>query len=256
MGCHGGTGQRNLHTRQRNVDELIQTTGTQQSRVDLIGTVGSADDEYVLLCVHTIHLSKNLVQNTVTSTSTIASAGSTRFRDGVQFIEEHDTRCRRAGLVEDVTDVGFGFTEPHSEKFGTLRSREFASLQRCDHEWRTYLDADEVCLTFVGNRLREQGLSTTRRPVEEDTFAGVHTELQELLRVFDRVLHGLLKFLLDLLQTTNIVPSGSGDFDDGLTKRGWVGGTESVLKTENTNQSVIRPQGVQSNRIHIDRHLP
>jgi hypothetical protein len=56
----------------------------------------------------------------------------------------------------------------------------------------TYLDTDEICLTLIGNGLGQQRLTSTRRSIEENTFAGRHSILQELLGMLDRVLDGLL----------------------------------------------------------------
>src|SRR5882762_4866575 len=53
------------------------------------------------------------------------------------------------------------------------------------------------------------------------------TIFNELLWVVDGVLNCLLQLQFDLLQTTNIVPSDSGHFDDSFVQRRWVGGAES-----------------------------
>ena len=52
---------------------------------------------------------------TVSSTSTITSGVTTGLGNRIQLVEEHHARSSGAGLVEDITDVGFGLTEPHSK---------------------------------------------------------------------------------------------------------------------------------------------
>lgn len=47
--------ERKERTYERDVDELIETSRTEESRIDLIGPVGSTDNENVLLGVHTVH---------------------------------------------------------------------------------------------------------------------------------------------------------------------------------------------------------
>ncbi len=53
-----------------------------------------------------------------------------------------------------------------------------------------YLDGDKVSLTFIGNGFRQQSLATSWGTVEQNTFRGGHTKLEELLRVLNRVLQG------------------------------------------------------------------
>ena len=53
-----------------------------------------------------------------------------------------------------------------------------------------YLDRDKIGLTFIGNGLGQQGLSTSWGTIKQNTLRGGHTELEELLRVLNRVLQG------------------------------------------------------------------
>lgn len=127
-------------TWKRDVNQLIESSRPQQRRIDLVRTVRSPDNEHVLLCVHAVHFSEDLVENSVACFA--AAAGSAAgFGDGVEFVKEHDAGCSGAGFVEDVADVGFGFAEPHGQEFGAF-------------------DADEIGLAFVGDCAREEGFST------------------------------------------------------------------------------------------------
>ena len=116
--------------REGNVDELIQSAGSQQRGVDDVGPVGGADDEhlshtcvnlfvfvefkpmkssghsYRLLAVHAVHLGQQLVQHAVRGTAGVAAAATTLHGDGVELIEEEDTRGAAAGLVKDLTHIG------------------------------------------------------------------------------------------------------------------------------------------------------
>merc|ERR1711936_32324 len=51
--------------RQRDVDELVQTAGPQDGGVDDVWPVGGSDDEDVLLAAHPVHLSQDLVDDSV-----------------------------------------------------------------------------------------------------------------------------------------------------------------------------------------------
>lgn len=73
-------------------------------------------------------------------------------------------------LVKDLSDVGFGLSEPHGEQ---LRS----------------FDRDEICLALIGDGFGQQSLTTTRGAVEQHTLGGSHAKLEELVWV----LHWVLK---------------------------------------------------------------
>ena len=59
-------------------------------------------------------------------------------------------------------------------------------------------------------------LTATGRSVEEDATGGLHSELEELLRVLDRVLDQFLKLSLDAFQATDVLPGDGRDLDDRL----------------------------------------
>ena len=57
---------------QRDVDQLIETTGTDQSLVEDVRSVGSADEEQVLFGACTVHLSEKLVKHAIGSTASVS----------------------------------------------------------------------------------------------------------------------------------------------------------------------------------------
>ena len=72
----------------------------------------------------------------------------------------------------------------------------------------------------------------------------------------DGVLDCLLQLQFDLLQTTNIVPSDSGHFDDSFAQRRWVGGAESeshILHRDAERVEHLRIDGflVQIDEVHF-----
>jgi hypothetical protein len=97
--------------------------------------------------------------------------------DGVELIKEEDTWSGLTGLFKDVTDIGFGLTKPHSEKFRSL-------------------DRNEVSLAFVGDSLGHESLTTPGRAIEEHTLAWRHAELFELFGMFHGVLDEFLEVAL------------------------------------------------------------
>ena len=62
-----------LHThtliRQGYVDELVQSARTQDGRVNDVRPVSGPNDEDILFCAHSVHLSQNLIDDTISCTS-------------------------------------------------------------------------------------------------------------------------------------------------------------------------------------------
>merc|ERR1719499_1424172 len=180
---------------------------------------------------------QDLVDHPVGSATSITTTAASGLGNGVQLVEEEDARCSAPGLVEHVPHVGLGLSEPHSEQ---LRA----------------LDGDEVGLALVGDGLGEQGLTTTRRSVEEDTSAGHHAELQELLWVLDWVLHQLLQLPLDVLEATNIGPGNGGHLDDALSGGRRCALAHGVAEVSHSDSKAVKYFSVNGLVLEIDQvHL-
>jgi hypothetical protein len=67
--------------------------------------------------------------------------------------------------------------------------------------------------------------------------------------MLDRVLHGLLKFLLDLLEATDVVPRDLRDLDNCLAKSGGIGCTKR--KTEVVHRDPERVEHLSIDRVLI-----
>mmetsp|Transcript_5314 Transcript_5314/g.15436 ORF Transcript_5314/g.15436 Transcript_5314/m.15436 type:complete len:274 (+) Transcript_5314:359-1180(+) len=177
-----------------NVNKLIQTTGTHDTGIENIGTVCGSNDEKSFSRSHTIDFGQNLVDNTVTGIRTSGATRTTRSGNRIHLIKEQDTRTCSTGLVEQVSHIGFGSTEPSIQKLGSLHT-------------------DKVSTAFVSNCLRHQGLTATGRTVKQDTTRGLHTKSLEQMTVFNRVSDHFLQFAFRLFQTTDIRPLGIGNLD-------------------------------------------
>lgn len=81
-----------LLVRQGDVDELIETARSQDGRVDDVWPVCGPDNKDVLLAGHAIHLSQDLVDNTVGGSAAISHVATTGFSYGVELIEEENAR--------------------------------------------------------------------------------------------------------------------------------------------------------------------
>lgn len=75
---------------QGDVDELIQTAGSQNGGVDDVWSVCGSDDEDVLLTGHSVHLGQDLVDDTVGRSAAVSHVAATSFSYGVELVEEED----------------------------------------------------------------------------------------------------------------------------------------------------------------------
>lgn len=206
-----------LLVRQGDVDELIQTAGSQDGRVDDVWPVCGSDNKDVLLTGHSVHLGQDLVDDAVGCSAAISHVATTGFSYGVELIEEENTgSCltslearkskinhlkpagrilpttarvpvwlQRSCLVKDLSDVGLRLSKPHGEQLWAF-------------------DGDEVCLALVGNGFGQQSLPTTRWSIEQHALGWCHSKLEELVWV----LHWVLNFNEEIYEkietTTNV----------------------------------------------------
>jgi hypothetical protein len=94
--------------------------------------------------------SQKLVDDTVASTAGITRRSTTGLGNGIQLVKEHNARSSGTSLVEDITDVAFRLTEPHTQELRTL-------------------DGNEVRRALISNSLCQQRLTSTRRTEEQHT---------------------------------------------------------------------------------------
>lgn len=231
-------GEREKKAHERNVDELVESTRSEESGIDLVRSVRRTNDEHVLLGVHAVHLGQDLVQDAVARASGVAaSASAARLRDRVELVKEHDDGRGRSGLVEHVADVRLGLSEPHGQQLGTL-------------------DRDKVRLALVRDRLGEQRLSRSGRAVEQDTLRRRHAVLEELFRVLDRVLHRLLQLDLDLVEASDVVPRDGRDLDDRLAQGRRVRRPEREPEVVHRDAERVEHLGVDRVLVEVDQvHL-
>lgn len=96
-----------LLVRQRDVNKLVQTAGSKDGGVNDVRAIGGADDEDVLFAGHAVHLSQDLVDNTVGRSTTISHVTPTGLRYGVQLVKEQHTRGCLASLYTQKNTVDY-----------------------------------------------------------------------------------------------------------------------------------------------------
>ena len=76
--------------RQADHDLAVETTWTQQSRIQYVGTVGGGDDDDAFIAFKTIHFNQHLVQGLLTFVVTTTQTGATLATDRIDLINEDD----------------------------------------------------------------------------------------------------------------------------------------------------------------------
>lgn len=126
----------------------------EQRWIEQIRPVGSANDEDVastLALRHTVKFGEQLTDDTVHDSSRISLIAPLR-RDRIELVEEDDAGFGVPGALENSTNVGLGLSDVHVEELGSLHG-------------------EEVERTRGGDGFGEEGLSGSRRAVEEDTYS-------------------------------------------------------------------------------------
>ena len=147
--------------------------GTQQRRVEDVGTVGGRDQDDVVLHLEAVHLDEQLVQRLLALVVTAAEAGAAVATDGVDLVHEDDAGGVLLGLLEQVAHAGGADADEHLDE-----------VRAGDREER---DAG-----LARDGARQQRLAGAGRPVEQHALGDPRTERLEFL--------GVLEELLDLVQ--------------------------------------------------------
>src|SRR3546814_11242160 len=107
------------HVRQRHHDLTIETTRTQQRRIEHVRTVGRGDDDDDLAAFETVHFDQQLVQCLLALVVTATQTGAAMATDRVDFVDENDARRMLLGLLEHVAQPAGTDTHEHLDEVGT-----------------------------------------------------------------------------------------------------------------------------------------
>ena len=123
-------------------DTAVETSRTQQCFVQTLRPVGSSKDHHAFGGIEAVHLGEQLVEGLLALV--VAHSLVTALTDGVDLINEDDTRCLLCGLTEQVTDLSGTHTDKHLYELRTgNREERHMSLtghstcnQRLARSWR------------------------------------------------------------------------------------------------------------------------
>ena len=109
------------------IQHLVETSRPEQRLVKQVWSIRCADDEHttasLLPVAHAIQLSKQLRDDSVHNAATIALISTLR-RNGVQLVEEHDTRPCISRALKDAAHVRLGLTNVHVKQFWSFDGEE------------------------------------------------------------------------------------------------------------------------------------
>ena len=154
-------------------DLTVETSGTQQSRVEDVGPVRRRDQDHAALHVETVHLDEQLVQGLLALVVSTAETGAAVTTDGVDLVHEDDRRSVRLRLLEEVAHAAGADADEHLDEVGTR-------------------DREERNAGLAGDGAGEQRLAGSRGAEEKDALGDLGPHRLELL--------GRLEVLLDLLE--------------------------------------------------------
>ena len=184
----------------------IESAGSQQRRIQDFGPVGRRQQDHLLAGFKAVQFAQQLVQCLLFFVVPAAvGIDAARATDGVEFVDEDDTGCLFARLLEQVAHPCRADPDEHFDELGAIDGKE-----------------RHLCLT--GNRARQQGLAGARWAEQQDTPGHVRTEAPVLVRLLEKA-DNFLQFNLGFVDTGNIVEANLGirfdvDFCITLTDRG------------------------------------
>mmetsp|Transcript_138958 Transcript_138958/g.241627 ORF Transcript_138958/g.241627 Transcript_138958/m.241627 type:complete len:306 (+) Transcript_138958:1432-2349(+) len=162
----------------------VETTRTQERRIQDVRPVGGRKDNDTSVARETVHLGQDLVQRLLTLVVTLTNTGTTGSAHSINLIDEDQARSVLVGLLEQVPHSASTNTDEHLNEFGTRA-------------------AEERHTSLSGNSLGEKGLTGTRGANQQHPLGNLGTHGGVLLRSPQK-LHDLNQILLGLFDTSNI----------------------------------------------------
>ena len=159
--------------------------GTQQRRIEHVGTIGGGDEDDAFVRFEAVHLDEQLVQRLLALVVAAAEAGAAVTADRVDLVDEDDAGRVLLALLEQVADARRADADEHLDEVGAA-------------------DREERHVRLAGDRAGEQRLARSGRSHQQDALGDAATELLELLRLAQEV-DDLLQFFLGLVHAGDVL---------------------------------------------------
>src|SRR3990172_6325951 len=170
---------------QRHIHLAIETTRTQQRRVEHVRTVGRGDHDHALGAFKAVHFHQQLVERLFAFVVTAAEAGAALTPDGIDFVDKNNAGRVFLRLLEHVAHARGADTDEHLDKVGTG-------------------NGEKRHLRLAGNGLGQQRLAGARGAGQEHALRYTTAQFLKLGRAAQE-LHELAHFFLGFLDTGDIV---------------------------------------------------
>src|SRR5437667_2773179 len=156
---------RRLAVRTRDLDDLIESPGPQQRRVDEVRAVRRADHEDVVQLDEAVHLAQDLRDDVLVDARGVHHAADRE--QSLDLVEEHDARLLLVRLAEDLLDDPLALPDPLRQDVRDA-------------------DVEERHVVLRRDRFHEQRLPTPGRAVQEDAARRLEGDLLEQFRLLVR----------------------------------------------------------------------
>ena len=157
----------------------VETAGTQQGRIEHVGTVGRGDQDDAFIGLEAVHLDQQLVQRLFALVVAAAEAGAAMAADRVDFVDEDDAGRVLLGLLEHVAHARGADADEHFDEVGAR-------------------DREERNVGFARDRARDQRLAGAGRADQQHAARNASAEALEfsgIAQEFDDLLQILLGFV-------------------------------------------------------------
>ena len=169
----------------RHHDLAVEAAGTQQRRVEHVGTVGRGDQDDALIRLEAVHLDQQLVQRLLALVVAAAEAGAAMAADRVDFVDEDDAGRVLLRLIEHVAHARRADADEHLDEVGAG-------------------DGEERHVRLAGDGAREQRLAGAGRTDQQRAARDAPAELLEFLRIAEE-LDDLLEIFLRLVDAGDVI---------------------------------------------------
>ena len=159
--------------------------GTQERRIEHVGTVGGGDEDDAFVRLEAVHLDEELVERLLALVVSAAETRAAVTADRVDFVDEDDARRVLLALLEQIADAAGADADEHLDE---VRSA----------------DREERHVRFAGDGAREQRLAGAGRAHQQHALRNASAEFLEFLRLLEE-LDDLDEFFLGLVDAGDVL---------------------------------------------------
>ena len=169
-------------------DSAIETSRTQESRIEHLRAVGRRDHDHPDRGIEPVHLGEDLIERLlalVVAAAEAADCARSRTADRIQFVDEDDRGRRRLGLLKEVAHARGTHPDEHLHELGGR-------------------DREERHLRLAGQRPGQKRLAGARWPGQQHPARDPSSQPPVLVGVAEEV-DDLGQFLLGLVDAGHVL---------------------------------------------------